>query len=133
MLRWGYCHGDINDGLVDMEHSAVNELGEELGIDVRDKGRVANFTPAYLKFGGPTGKMTVVYTLQLNESSEEFLKAYDAFVAQIKAAGEEPEFSKIFILDKDKQTVDQFISNHASMLDEYMQILLQTVCRMRGY
>lgn len=123
----GIDHNDITDGVVDMKHNAVNELHEELGIDVQDKERVANFTPAYLKFGGPTGKMTVVYTLRLNQNSEEFLKAYDAFATYLRATSEEPEFGKIFTLDRDKQIVNQFISDHADKLDEYMPILLRTV------
>jgi hypothetical protein len=123
----GLDHNDITDGCADMEHNAVNELREELGVDANDNDRVSNFTPAYLKFGGPTGKMTVIYTLQLRQNSEDFLKAYHAFAAQLKAAGEEPEFGKIFVLDKDRQAIGRFISDHAGKLDEYMPILLQKV------
>jgi hypothetical protein len=58
----GIDHNDIRGGIVDIEHNTANELNEELGIDPYDTSLVESFSATYLKFGGPTDKMTVIYT-----------------------------------------------------------------------
>jgi hypothetical protein len=123
----GIDHKNIHGGIVDIEHNTANELKEELGIDPHDTSLVESFSATYLKFGGPTGKMTVVYIVRIKQAGAEFLKAYEAFAKELAEKDEEPEFDKIFTLAMDKPTVDTFIAEHTDKLDEYMTILIQTI------
>jgi len=118
----GIDHNDISDGVVDIEHNTVKELDEELGIDAYDKSAVEQFFPAYLKSGGPTGKMTLVYVLQLKQSSAQFLPQYKEFTKKLE---DEPEFGRIFCIDADKESVERFIAQHGDKLNEYMPVLLR--------
>lgn len=128
----GIDYYDINDGVVDIEHNTVKELAEELGIDAYDKSVVKEFFPAYLKSGGPTEKMTLVYLLRLKLSSAQFLQQYEEFTEKLE---DEPEFGQIFCIDADKESVEHFITQHGEKLNEYMPVLLraahQNVLRVR--
>jgi 8-oxo-dGTP pyrophosphatase MutT (NUDIX family) len=119
----GIDNDDLKDGVFDFEHNITKELQEELGIDVNDKQRVGTFELAYLKEGGPTDKMTVVYRVILNETSEQCMAQYDAFVRQLQANGETEEFGEIVALDRNKISFDNFFNQEGIKLDEYMKPL----------
>ena len=123
----GLDRNDIRDGIVDIEHNTAKELGEELGIDPYDTDRVASFRPAYLKSGGPRGKMTVIYEVCLRETASEFLAAYAAFTDSLTRRGKEPEFGEIYYLERERQVLEKFASEHKERLDEYMMPLLRSV------
>jgi len=121
----GIDHNDITDGIVDIEHNTVKELTEELDLNPYDKNLVVDFSPAYLKTGGPTGKMTLVYVLRLKLSGAQFLQHYEHFVKELKGNHQEPEFGRIFCIDMDKKTIEAFIGGHEDKLNEYMPVLLR--------
>jgi 8-oxo-dGTP pyrophosphatase MutT (NUDIX family) len=121
----GIDHDDIEDDIVDIEHNTARELAEELGIDVYDKSRVAAFYPAYLKSGGPTGKMTVAYVLRIKQTADQFMGDYDKFARTLVASNEEPEFGELFCLDNSQEAVDEFITKYGERLNEYMAVLFQ--------
>lgn len=121
----GIDHNDIVDGIVDIEHNTVKELAEELGLNPYDRKLVNEFSPAYLKTGGPTGKMTLAYILHIKLSGSQFLEQYDEFVKKLKSDGQEPEFGQIFCIDINKKTVEDFIEESEGMLNEYMPVLLR--------
>lgn len=125
----GLDHNDITDGVVDIEHNTAKELREELGIDVADPGQVTEFVPAYLKEGGFADTLTAVFTVRLRATGAQFLQAYDAFVAELRAHNEEPEFGELFCLNPDRQTIEDFVAKHLDRFDEYMPILLKTVAQ----
>ena len=120
----GIDHNDITNGVVDIEHNTVKELGEELGLDPYDKDIVAEFSPRYLKTGGPTGKMTLAYVLRIKLTGAQFLKRYEEFVKKLKDDNQEPEFGQIFCIDMDKDAVEAFIGESEGKLNEYMPVLL---------
>src|SRR3989344_7568639 len=64
----GIDNEDLRDDIFDFDHNIRKELQEELGIDTGDQSRIESFDPTYLKEGGPTDKMTVVYRVILNET-----------------------------------------------------------------
>lgn len=117
-----------SDGAVDVDHTMHAELKEELGIESNDT-RVKSLQPTYLKFGGPTGKMTLVYLAKLSVTSKQFMDDYDTFAESLKKAGELPEFDKMFCIQNDAAAVDSFIAEHEGAFNEFMPILLQTVSR----
>ncbi len=119
----GIDNDDLKDGIFDFEHNITKELQEELGIDVNDAQRVETFELAYLKEGGPTDKMTVIYRITLNETSNRFMTRYDEFSRQLQADGEVPEFGEIVILDKRKESLEIFFNQEGIRLDEYMKPL----------
>jgi hypothetical protein len=126
------CGGGIDrravgaNGTITIDDTMNAELAEELGLIPHDK-RIVSMTPAYLKFGGSTGKMTLVYVVNLNVTSEQFEQDYKTFIQSLKTKGEEPEFDEIFCIDKDVVAVDTFIDQHKNRLNEYMAVLLRTV------
>jgi len=126
------CGGGIDrqavkeDGTVSVDTTMLTELSEELGITADDR-RVASITPKHLKFGGPTGKMTVVYIVKLTVTAELFMVDYSRFVDTLKARGEDPEFSELFSIARNPKIITAFIEEHADRLSEYMPILLNTV------
>lgn len=126
----GFDHKDVRGDIIDVEHNIANELQEELGVNLYDEAVVTGRSQAYLKFGGPTGKMTIVYIVYVKPTSTEFMKQYEGFAKRLKAEGEEPEFEHLFSLDRGKQAIDDFIAAYADRLDEYMPILFQTVARI---
>jgi hypothetical protein len=121
---------DIKDGQVDIGHNVAKELKEELGIDPSDKHTVDAFGPALLKTGGPTGKMTVIYTLLSKQTNTSFLQSYKAFTKELKAKGKEPEFGRIYCLPATSRAVEAFIQKHENSLNEYMPALLRHVVRV---
>lgn len=116
------------DGAVDIDYTMHAELKEELGVGLND-ARVESLRPTYLKFGGPTGKMTLVYTAKLSITSKQFMDDYNTFAESLKKAGELPEFDEIFCIQNDAAIVDSFIAEHEGAFNEFMPILLQTVSR----
>lgn len=128
------CGGGIDrnavgsDGVVAIDRTIIAELKEELGIE-KDDARVASILPTYLKFGGPTGKMTLVYIVKLKPTSKQFLKDYTAFAEALQKRGEEPEFDQIFCIDNDEPTIEAFIQEHTGRLNEYMPVLLRTASK----
>lgn len=121
----GIDNDDLRGDIFDFEHNIKKELTEELGIDTEDTQRIKSFELAYLKEGGPTDKMTVVYRVVLNETSVEFTKRYEDFVLQLEKNGENPEFGEIIVLDKNKESFAQFLYQHDIKLDEYMEPLFE--------
>jgi len=121
----GIDNGDLKRDVFDFKHNIKKELKEELGINVGDGQRIKNFELAYLKEGGPTNKMTVVYQIELNETSEKFSKRYGEFVKSLRKNGEQPEFGDIVILDKNKEALTSFFAHGDKKFDEYMQPLFK--------
>lgn len=121
----GIDNDDLRDGIFDFKHNIIKELQEELGIDVNDTQRISVFELAYLKEGGPTDKMTVVYRIVLNETSEQFMKQYDAFVLRLREIGETEEFGEIVALDMNKTSFYSFFNQEGIKLDEYMKPLFK--------
>lgn len=122
----GIDHDDITpDGVVDIEHNTVKELGEELGLDPYDKSIVTEFTPAYLKTGGPTGKITLCYILRLTLKSSQLLQQYDEFTESLRHNGQEPEFGQLICIDADKRAVEAYIEKFEDRMNEFMPVLLR--------
>lgn len=126
------CGGGIDhesvrhDGTVAIDQTMTAELHEELGLSPGDK-RITSIKPTYLKFGGPTGKMVLIYIVELNQTSKQFLQDYAAFTKALRAKKEDPEFEKLFCISTDPTTIEAFIQKYEPKLNEYMPILLRTV------
>lgn len=123
----GIDNDDLKGGYFDFKYNISKELKEELDIDVEDTSRVICFDEAYLKEGGPTDKMTVVYKVFLNETKNEFLEKYNAFAKNLLENGENPEFGKIIALKKDKNELEAFFSRNDIVFDEYMKPLFERI------
>lgn len=121
----GIDNDDLEGEYFDFKHNITKELQEELGIDVSDISRVTYFDEAYLKEGGPTDKMTVIFKVVLSETKEEFLEKYNFFVEHLRKNNEDPEFGKIIALKKDKQEITGFFAQENLVLDEYMMPLFK--------
>lgn len=84
----------------------------------------------YLKTGGPTGKMTVVYVVKLNLSASEFLKRYqDDFMRQLNLRGELPEFGELLTVQAIPESIEEFIEQNKDRLNEYMAVTLRQAQR----
>lgn len=119
---------DLRSDVFDFTNNISDELSEELGIDVSDTLRVKSFVQKYLKRGGPTDKMTVIYEVQLDESEAEFLESYSKFEQELKEKGEDPEFGRILALPLDnKKAIESFFVEHAEKCDEYMKPLFNFI------
>lgn len=123
----GIDNDDLKGEYFDLKHNIAKELQEELDIDVTDTSRITYFDEVYLKEGGPTDKMTVIFRVVLTDTKEEFLERYDIFVEDLRAKGENPEFGEIVALKKDKQAVAHFFSQENLILDEYMKPLFEKI------
>lgn len=123
----GIDNDDLKGEYFDFKHNITKELQEELNIDVNDTSRVSYFDEAYLKEGGPSDKMTVIFKVILNETKDEFLEKYNTFVDHLKERNEDPEFGKIIALKKDKQEITDFFSQENLILDEYMRTLFEKI------
>lgn len=116
---------DIKDGVVDVQNNVARELAEELGLDFDDSNRVASCRPAYLKAGGPTGKMTIAYVLHLKRSAQEFLGEYERFAQVLRERGEVPEFGKLFAVEANSDSIEEFIVQNEGKFNEYMPATLR--------
>ncbi|OGI22239.1 MAG: hypothetical protein A2808_02525 [Candidatus Moranbacteria bacterium RIFCSPHIGHO2_01_FULL_55_24] len=125
----GIDNDDLRGEYFDFKHNIEKELKEELDIDASDTSRVTYFDEAYLKEGGPTDKMTVVYEVLLNETKDEFLEKYDAFSKNLIESGENPEFGKIIALKKEKNELETFFLRDDIKLDEYMKPLFDQIIK----
>ncbi|MEK7153409.1 MAG: hypothetical protein AAB834_05655 [Patescibacteria group bacterium] len=121
----GIDHSNIKGGTVDVEHNIAKELVEELGLNINDTNRVASCRPAYLKTGGPTGKMTIVYVLRLKQTAQTFLSVYEKFVQELRGRSEEPEFGELFSIQASPESIEEFISQNKDRLNEYMAVTLR--------
>jgi 8-oxo-dGTP pyrophosphatase MutT (NUDIX family) len=126
----GIDFSDIVDDKVQVENCITREIKEELNIDPYDLDLVLRYQPAYLKTGGPTEKMTVIYLLQMKLSSAEFLRHFENYIDALKKRGEDSEFDALFCVERDTAHVDEFISEHNTMLNEYMPGLLREMCKI---
>ncbi len=114
--------GDI----FDFDHNMAEELQEELGIAVADPTRVQSFRKAYLKSGGPTDKISVIYETVLLESEAEFLERYNIFEQELRKNNEEPEFGRILTLPLgEKRIIMEFFEQNGEKCDEYMEPLFE--------
>ena len=119
---------NLRGDIFDFDHNISNELGEELGIDVQDTLRVRSFTQKYLKPGGPTDKMTVIYEINLNESEVEFRERYEKFAQELRSNAENPEFDEIISLAfDDTQGAARFFEENGQKCDEYMKPLFDFI------
>jgi hypothetical protein len=125
----GIDNKDLTGNLFDFDHNIKKELQEELGINAEDSARVVSFGPAYFKQGGPTDKMTVVFNIRLNETSQQFLEAYNDFVESIKMEGECPEFGKIVVLENKSNSISRFFDRKDVVFDEYMRPLFGYIAK----
>lgn len=123
----GIDNDDLRGDVFDFDHNIQKELREELGIDVGDKQRIKAFELAYFKEGGPADKMTVVYRVVLNETSEEFMKKYNSFVSRLQENGEVPEFDEIVVLDENSKALIDFLRQPGISLCEYMKPLFEFI------
>lgn len=129
------CGGGIDDNdlrgdVFDFDHNISKELKEELDIDTEDKERVKNLRQAYFKEGGPTNKMTVVYKIELVETSREFLKKYAKHAEHLIQNGKNPEFEEIIVLAKNKKEIQDFFSKNMEMCDECIKPLFKFIMKM---
>lgn len=120
----GIDRGDLRGDMIDLDHSSAHELREELGIDPY-ANHVTAFFPAYLKTGGPTGKMTVLYELHTGLQSQEFAENYQTFIDTLDRKNEKPEYTRLFYIDNTPTAVEAFITQYGSQLDEYLPKLLR--------
>ena len=65
--------------------------------------------------------MTVVYSVKLAETSEEFAKKYKKYAEHLIQNRENPEFGEIIFLEKNKKEIKKFFSQNAGKCDEYMK------------
>jgi hypothetical protein len=121
----GIDRSDIrDDGTFDFRKNITKELSEELGINVSDTSRVKSIDFAYLKQGGETGKIHVVFYLKLTQTAQEFLQSYGIFVKSLREIDELPEFGEIVALENAKDEIVSFFDAHRENCDEYMEPLL---------
>lgn len=123
----GIDNDDLKGEYFDLRHNITKELQEELDIDVTNTSRITYFDEAYFKEGGPTDKMTVVFRVILNETKDEFLGKYTAFVKRLREKNEEPEFGEIIALKRGKREIAEFFSQENLTLDEYMRPLFEKI------
>lgn len=123
----GLDNGDLREGFFDLEHNIKKELAEELGIDADDNVRVKNFSTAYLKEGGPTDKISVIYRVELDESAEEFRANYSKFADDLREKGELPEFGELLIMDRNGKELADLIAREDVKMDEYMRPLFEYI------
>jgi hypothetical protein len=123
----GIDNDDLKGEYFDFKHNVTKELQEELDIDVNDTSRVVDFDEAYLKEGGPTDKMTVIFTVVLKDTKGVFLERYNNFVKKLRENNQDPEFGKIIALKKDKKEITDFFSQENIVLDEYMRPLFEEI------
>ncbi|MEI6587399.1 MAG: hypothetical protein WCO05_00440 [Candidatus Moraniibacteriota bacterium] len=121
----GFDGDDLQGNFFDSDHCIKKELLEELEIDLNDARRVRSFEKKYLKEGGPTNKLSLIYELVLAEDSEQFLKKYDNFEKKLRAKKELPEFEKLIVLEKNKKEIKDFFSKNGAKCDEYMEPLFR--------
>jgi 8-oxo-dGTP pyrophosphatase MutT (NUDIX family) len=119
----GIDNDDLRGDVFDFDHNIAKELREELGIDVSDTERVVGFGKAYFKEGGPRDAMTVVYRVDLAETAEEFMRRYQAFVDDLLAQGELPEFGELVVLSFERNAFGEFFEKRRERCDEYMEPL----------
>lgn len=120
----GIGNSDIKNGIFDLRGNIANELREELGIDIGDIERVKEFGEVYIKQGGKTKKIAVVFRVRLCQTADEFMEKYNTFMMDLKKNGEDPEFGAIVILDKSSENIYDFFNVHRNECDEYMEPLL---------
>ncbi|NLC31584.1 MAG: hypothetical protein GX765_06055 [Candidatus Moranbacteria bacterium] len=121
----GVDSSDIKDGIFDFLVNISKELKEEFDIDVKDESRVNEIDATYLKQGGETKKMAVVFRVKLNEVSEDFLRKYNLFAQYLKNENRSPEFGEIVVLERTKNNIEDFFNQNRSECDEYMEPLFK--------
>ena len=114
------------DGTLDPTHNIIQEFQEEFGVDIHDSKRAQSFAQKYLKTGGPTGKMTLIYVAQLKDTKEQFLERYKSFEKDLQVTGEMPEFENIVAFSLDDTTkLQTFLQDDRNEMDEYLRPFLE--------
>lgn len=123
----GIDNDDLRGEYLDLEHNITKELEEELGIVVSQRERVKKIQMAYLKEGGPTKKIGVIFRISLNETKDVFLKKYKVFEKELLDRGEIPEFSEIIVLKKEGDEIDVFLKDCDNTFEGTLYPLLQYI------
>lgn len=120
----GIDRGDIRGNSIDLDYSTTHELQEELGFDPHGD-QTESFGAAYIKTGGPLGKITVLYELRTKLTSTAFAENYEKSMSELATKGQEIEFDQIFFVDNTPRAIENFIAEHESNLDEYIALLFR--------
>lgn len=120
---------DLRGDRVDLDHNIAKELQEEFGIDTTDPAQVARCERAFLKEGGPNGKLTVIYRVTLADTAAAFLARYQSFVNTLVKRGETPEFTNIIVLAQNENAIVQFFKANEEQCDEYMKPLFDVLLK----
>ena len=128
LVGGGLDNNDLKGDIFDMKHSAVKELGEELGISASNKDIVRKFKVAYLKTGG-SGDVAIIYKVELNKTAEELLKQHKKFEKDLKKKGETPEFSEVIALPQNRKAIEKFINDNKDTIANYLPAVLQRVVK----
>ena len=125
----GLDYGDLKEGTLDLEHSLVKELGEEIGVDCSDSARVHSLVPTFLKTEGSSGTTVVMYRVDIADSAPRFAERYKFFGENLKAQGITPEFSEIFAIKPDHASIETFIAKYGQLCDENLAPLLRLLAK----
>ncbi|WP_342540406.1 hypothetical protein MHI39_24155 [Heyndrickxia sp. FSL K6-6286] len=105
-IAGGIDDNDIIGNTVDIFSSLIREAKEEIGLDLNNQKLVQKVEPRYIVHWG---NIALVYLIQLNIDSVDFLTQYKQFEKCLYDTGIEPEFSSIVLLSADYASVSDFL------------------------
>lgn len=117
---------DLRGGHIDLHHRICEELNEEIGIDANDGGQVLGMQPSYLKTGGLTDSIVIIYVVKLAMTHEQVVEHFDAFCNRLRQQGITPEFSSLVCIPKQPALIMTFLESDQRRRADYLSLLLTT-------
>jgi hypothetical protein len=121
----GIDQSDIKGDRIDLTNNIVNEAEEEIGLDLNDNVIVSSVSPKYLKSGGDSGFLAMIYSAQLSLTIEELELRFREHTEALKSTGRMPEFSAIASVKRVPDAVRAFLRDDKRPRVDYLEPLLE--------
>lgn len=128
----GIDKSDIKGEILDLEHNIKKEILEELGIEVENKSIVKSLKPCYLKSGGQSNFLSVIYKLELLINEDELKVLLNKHNEYLALKMEMQEIRSLIFLDAKKQAIEEFVTKDVREKDGNLIATLEAAVGIRS-
>jgi 8-oxo-dGTP pyrophosphatase MutT (NUDIX family) len=121
----GMDKGDIEGNLIDLNHNIRREIFEETGLDLTNEKLILDFKPKYLKSGGKSGFLSVIFKVKLLINEDELRNVFINHNKDLILQGIKPEFKSLIFLEASKEKIIEFKSRDLREKDENFMAALE--------
>lgn len=116
---------DLREGVFDLGQSLRREAREEVGIDLEDPALVRLCHPRWLKQGGKSRSLVLVYQIELRLTLQELQAHYEGFVRSLPGGQAAAEFTALVAVPREPGAIGRFLEADPRPQVDYLAPLLR--------